>query len=647
MLKPIDGCPTGFKEGIIKQTIRGTGTSDIYHLDSENGMIYFTHKFCTKPKTTEQEATAQWGRGQYCILSYGGSCPDGFKDGVVGFDNMQKPEVLKHPIPDSQHDKNLVLHVCCREDGSWKDPLILPTKEAFVLFQKGDECQEVKDMMSSSEWFLIDNDFTGLDKIEGLVPEIEVIRASKYYIGICYYWPINYSMTYTYIYFSIEFNSPVGSHVELDFQSFDIELREDDSCGDSLEVRTGLPGQLGINYCGDTFKPTVMSEQNYLGLIFTSGPEVTKRGFKAKLSVIRRLCYDKFYDCYQLQQTNAQFCSSSNHSAKFGCRKTCGFCAKRHSKAGKTNNCAFVDKNGLWVGTSCNAAKYIAVICKFSPSERMVCADAHPNCARILEREQSACMAYPEFSWHLCPQSCAVCKRGPEIKCARPLDGQNTVELTGKREVTVGRMFEYRCKKGYIHSEGNLRRVCLKSGKLSGDIPKCISEHSIPTANNAIELRQRRQDGRDGTAYVGLNDAQRIPKNGLLVRWMFYSIYDGEVALQVWRKLPGSGRKIKLKLIGQTVVSNTKDHRVHTVSLAPKSHQIVVKEGDYIGFFLPTENKGGMTFDKCNSDIDGAYYGHQYSANGENANNWRLGGSYLFSKDKMSCKKVSLTAYVL
>ena len=58
----------------------------------------------------------------------------------------------------------------------------------------------------------------------------------------------------------------------------------------------------------------------------------------------------------------------------------------------------------------------------------------------------------------------------------------------------------------------------------------------VPTPNNVIELRQRSQDGMDSIAYTADNDALKIHKSGKLVEWHFYSIYDGEVAFQVWRK---------------------------------------------------------------------------------------------------------------
>ena len=72
-----------------------------------------------------------------------------------------------------------------------------------------------------------------------------------------------------------------------------------------------------------------------------------------------------------------------------------------------------------------------------------------------------------------------------------------------------------------------------------------VAEHSLTTANFDVELRQRSRDGgADGGAYTAVNEALRIHKSGRLVSWEFYSIYDGVLVLQVWRKSRGAGKKI-------------------------------------------------------------------------------------------------------
>ena len=103
----------------------------------------------------------------------------------------------------------------------------------------------------------------------------------------------------------------------------------------------------------------------------------------------------------------------------------------------------------------------------------------------------------------------------------------------------------------------------------------------------------------------------------------------------------------RLKLIGQTVISSTKDHRVRTIVIAPESRQIKVQKGDFIGFFLPKGNKAGITYDKCDNDVSAEYYGHQYSASAKKISDWEPGITYTFAKEKVGCKKISLTVNVL
>ena len=50
----------------------------------------------------------------------------------------------------------------------------------------------VADMMTSSEWLMIENDLSGEYKIMGSAPDITVRQDNSYFINVCYYSPINY-----------------------------------------------------------------------------------------------------------------------------------------------------------------------------------------------------------------------------------------------------------------------------------------------------------------------------------------------------------------------------------------------------------------------------------------------------------------------
>lgn len=68
----------------------------------------------------------------------------GFTEGFIKFGNGDV-KIIKKPIPDGKFTgDSMIWHFCCREDGSWKDPVYLPTKEPFTLFPTDSECQEVK-----------------------------------------------------------------------------------------------------------------------------------------------------------------------------------------------------------------------------------------------------------------------------------------------------------------------------------------------------------------------------------------------------------------------------------------------------------------------------------------------------------------------
>ena len=76
MLKPQDGCPTGFEEGSMTQYVAGGKVSGHFNFDIKYDNDHFDFKFCTKTKKS-QSSKAAWEPGQYCIFSYNGVCPKG------------------------------------------------------------------------------------------------------------------------------------------------------------------------------------------------------------------------------------------------------------------------------------------------------------------------------------------------------------------------------------------------------------------------------------------------------------------------------------------------------------------------------------------------------------------------------------------
>lgn len=52
----------------------------------------------------------------------------------------------------------------------------------------------VLDMMTSSEWLMIENDLSGEYEIVGSAPDVTVRQDNKYFINVCYYSPVNYGL---------------------------------------------------------------------------------------------------------------------------------------------------------------------------------------------------------------------------------------------------------------------------------------------------------------------------------------------------------------------------------------------------------------------------------------------------------------------
>lgn len=75
MLKPSNGCPSGFKEGSLVLGVPSSDHSELYNIDTESSEGEFTLKFCTKEDTTSTDT--QWEPGQYCILGTKKECPSG------------------------------------------------------------------------------------------------------------------------------------------------------------------------------------------------------------------------------------------------------------------------------------------------------------------------------------------------------------------------------------------------------------------------------------------------------------------------------------------------------------------------------------------------------------------------------------------
>lgn len=69
----------------------------------------------------------------------------GFEDGFIKFDDIQPPKKFAGQfLPNGDFTTHVKIHFCCRDDGTWSDPITLPTHDSFVLFRHSKfPCQKV------------------------------------------------------------------------------------------------------------------------------------------------------------------------------------------------------------------------------------------------------------------------------------------------------------------------------------------------------------------------------------------------------------------------------------------------------------------------------------------------------------------------
>ncbi|KAJ8306031.1 hypothetical protein KUTeg_016576 [Tegillarca granosa] len=172
--KPATGCPPGFKEGSVTQfaSLLDNSLPVHYKVHVQNETI--TMDFCTKMHDNK-ETFSKWENGQYCILRTGGRCPIGFVDGSMRFDNtFPGSDGISGTVPDGEFKDNVLLHFCCKDDGSYKDPILLPIRKPFIMFQKSDEgCQVVTEISTRIQYLNNIITFVGysvhIDLVTGLI----------------------------------------------------------------------------------------------------------------------------------------------------------------------------------------------------------------------------------------------------------------------------------------------------------------------------------------------------------------------------------------------------------------------------------------------------------------------------------------------
>lgn len=150
--QPKAGCPQGWTSGWRKQDNEDDDNSNSWNPSNLNEYVVFglgrdyTTYYCTKTYTDNSGFT--WPRGNYCIARYGGSCPTGFNDGEIYWDDEDdnNRNELRSPYPDGSYSTNTLTRFCCRNDGNAAHEVLLPSAEPFVLWRYNGICQKVRGM---------------------------------------------------------------------------------------------------------------------------------------------------------------------------------------------------------------------------------------------------------------------------------------------------------------------------------------------------------------------------------------------------------------------------------------------------------------------------------------------------------------------
>jgi hypothetical protein len=117
------------------------------------------------------------------------------------WDDTDNTNAFKEPLPYyNNHRNNTRLSFCCITNGSKTIPIDLPTTNPFYLLPfKSIDCQQVKWMISNSEWIKYDKENTGTDysSIDGVVP-YNTLNSNKDITNFYCYYQSKY-ITTTYI----------------------------------------------------------------------------------------------------------------------------------------------------------------------------------------------------------------------------------------------------------------------------------------------------------------------------------------------------------------------------------------------------------------------------------------------------------------
>lgn len=302
-----------------------------------------------------------WPAGQYCLYRVGDSCPAGFKEGSIFFDNSNNYDAgpinddLGVKMPYDRIEKDTRIHYCCREDGYIRDDLNLPPTEQFALISTGAGCHNVRGMSTLMGWSTVRiPEAKATQFLQGAHPARPYTKATETYrINHCLYTPSNMDCGGT-IELTPEnaeriitapgkensqchwfFKGPEHTRIVIDFPEFDVADSEG-HCVDKVAIRFNRLGQLPYDYCGKSFNRVITSFHNTLMVSFIGGKSST---FKGKVT----LMHDGNAG-YKMSLRGQDYRGGRDYtSGQRKCRpwkkmKHCPYTPKTHPKDGLTGN---------------------------------------------------------------------------------------------------------------------------------------------------------------------------------------------------------------------------------------------------------------------------------------------------------------------
>lgn len=168
------GCPegngftwnTGHRTEELENEQNRNEYSTSNHLKAKVGKPAITRYFCVKNTTDTDDGRPKWPDGKYCIYKKGQSCPQGFHEGYVLWDdsnggNGSNRNSKSGQLPEGVYNWDTLIYFCCKTTGSVMKRVSLPVNKPFYLLAfESSTCQEVHGAVYSLEYIVFDTENT-------------------------------------------------------------------------------------------------------------------------------------------------------------------------------------------------------------------------------------------------------------------------------------------------------------------------------------------------------------------------------------------------------------------------------------------------------------------------------------------------------